>query len=1311
MSSLQQSPSSTSLNPSDSTQQPSRKRQRSRSMQSDTSSSSPKRAMSEGVSHESVRSPNPDQMSHLTLADTNQDIDAYMAEQGEAEIPPTLSLGPPEDNATWETMPASDKWSWVKEEKGKSLKEGDTWYLVAQEWWKRWARACGGLVDKQDPVPESEVGPVDNSPLFDPSGGLKPGVIEGVDYELVPSEVWIRFISWYGAAAQPLPRRVIDRGIFSSMTVVELYPPQIKVLRLCREAPQDSTAGQLHPRIEVSAGETVKDLCTKVANAVKIGQTLDTPYRVWRPTTIPEDWKSIDFPATSLKEADAKIIDESDEKLSTLNIEVDDAFVVEFKQANGWLVDATDKKEPGSEAPKPLFKSQDAFFNRFMTTVGSKTPAKTESTFSSGFNAAKTPFSLNKSYSKSLEPGALGLGNMGNTCFMNSALQCLAHTKELTEYFINGVFKTELNRDNPLGMQGAIAEVFGSLLERIWASSGTSTSYSPREFKQTLQRFAPQFSGYQQHDSQELVAFLLDGLHEDLNRVLKKPYVEKPDWEGGGDLELVQLATKSWDGYMLRNDSVIVDLFQGQYQSTLVCPECSKISITFDPFMYLTLPIPVQKKWKHTIYFIPWDLEERHIKVPIEINRDASFKDLRALFGRWVEAVPENLLMLEIFHHKFYKVLEDHLPVTEMGESDTIVCFELPCNARMSRTYKKKEDDPFIVPLFLCDAKSRNTFSSYGVKSVQLFGYPCIVVVDKEQAKSEDAIYDAVVGRLQRWTVNANHLYDWEVGPDSEDAALPIPIRGLPPMESLTEITPDGEVVNVDPPAEETDIVDEKNMLVDEEEAVPTTESNPRPYRTKKDVFNLKIYTNQKEYGAGYSMYAKSEEWATWAQRKEEQSKQPVLLRELDALYAEFDENMKAYFFGEPRHFENARWDQWEDYVHPELEAMKKNESAKKKQGISLQDCLDEFVKEEQLGEDDLWYCPSCKKHQQATKKFDLWKAPDILVVHLKRFSNNRTLRDKIDTFVDFPIDGLDLSDKVGERLVAERLKKDGIELEELKSVNLDEPLVYDLFGVDEHMGGLGGGHYRAYASNHLNGKWYHFDDAYVTTAKAENAVNASAYLLFYRRRSSQPLGGENYQKAMEKKPDAEDEKPAESSSIAIADDSGLPTPPSDGEGPFIGPLDRLSPSSSSRPLADYWNHDSIDPIHLSDDEPPPFEDAHSDPLIPDTYESFSYDSSRMLMMSNYRRESPSSSNEADDGDGTEGLWSSRLAERFDDSSPVPEWEDDKYSTTHLPSPSRSGSSRTTPFEDEIKDVDLDSGDDELADKEDGDQKDTLKQT
>lgn len=49
---------------------------------------------------------------------------------------------------------------------------------------------------------------------------------------------------------------------------------------------------------------------------------------------------------------------------------------------------------------------------------------------------------------------------------------------------------------------------------------------SPRGFKAQLAKYAPQFQGYAQHDSQELLGYLLDGLHEDLNRVKKKPYVE-----------------------------------------------------------------------------------------------------------------------------------------------------------------------------------------------------------------------------------------------------------------------------------------------------------------------------------------------------------------------------------------------------------------------------------------------------------------------------------------------------------------------------------------------------------------------------------------------------------------------------------------------------------------------------------------------------------------------------------------------------------------------------------------------------------------
>ena len=103
------------------------------------------------------------------------------------------------------------------------------------------------------------------------------------------------------------------------------------------------------------------------------------------------------------------------------------------------------------------------------------------------------------------------------------------------------------------------------------------------------------FKGYHQHDSSEFITFLLDGLHEDLNRVLVKPYVESPDSEGKSDFEVAKL---SWEGFTQRNRSIIVDLMYGQYKSTLKCPNanCERISITFDPFLMVSLSVPSTKK-------------------------------------------------------------------------------------------------------------------------------------------------------------------------------------------------------------------------------------------------------------------------------------------------------------------------------------------------------------------------------------------------------------------------------------------------------------------------------------------------------------------------------------------------------------------------------------------------------------------------------------------------------------------------------------------------------------------------------------------
>ncbi len=78
---------------------------------------------------------------------------------------------------------------------------------------------------------------------------------------------------------------------------------------------------------------------------------------------------------------------------------------------------------------------------------------------------------------------------------------------------------------------------------------------------------------------------------------------------------------------------------------------------------------------------------------------------------------------------------------------------------------------------------------------------------------------------------------------------------------------------------------------------------------------------------------------------------------------------------------------------------------------VPLSTCIDLFTEEEKLSPDDAWYCGNCKEHVEATKKFDLWRLPQVLVIHMKRFSYKKKYwREKLETFVDYPLYGLDLT-------------------------------------------------------------------------------------------------------------------------------------------------------------------------------------------------------------------------------------------------------------------------------------------------------------
>jgi hypothetical protein len=204
--------------------------------------------------------------------------------------------------------------------------------------------------------------------------------------------------------------------------------------------------------------------------------------------------------------------------------------------------------------------------------------------------------------------GVVGLTNLGNTCYMNSALQCLSNTPTLVTYFCKlALFKEELNTDNALASKNSqIVVFFAKFLHNMWNTKkgAVHNVFTPAELKRAISSENELFKGYAQHDSNELVQFLLDQLHEDLNRVKKKPIIEEELESKLQNLSDVALASYFREVHLERNQSVINDLMSGQFKSTIVCQQCKTPSRKFQSF--LTLPVQVTSQtFDLTFHFFP----------------------------------------------------------------------------------------------------------------------------------------------------------------------------------------------------------------------------------------------------------------------------------------------------------------------------------------------------------------------------------------------------------------------------------------------------------------------------------------------------------------------------------------------------------------------------------------------------------------------------------------------------------------------------------------------------------------------------------
>jgi hypothetical protein len=267
---------------------------------------------------------------------------------------------------------------------------------------------------------------------------------------------------------------------------------------------------------------------------------------------------------------------------------------------------------------------------------------------------ADSPEAGHPSTTSVVQKGLCGLQNLGNTCFMNSTLQCLSNTPYfIANYFLNNAHLPEINKSNALGHKGLLAMEFATLVREMW--SGQYRAIAPTKFKRVISDFAPQFDGYQQHDSHELLAFLLDGLHEDLNRVLKK--VPTPPVESNGRSDSI-VVRESWSVYKVRNQSIVVDLFMGMLKSTVICPEasCGRVSITFDPFRYLTVPLPQFTDRQFIITFCTMS-SAALVNYGIILPDHASVGQLKEKLAQLCGIAVHKLLICDVHKSKLYRVL------------------------------------------------------------------------------------------------------------------------------------------------------------------------------------------------------------------------------------------------------------------------------------------------------------------------------------------------------------------------------------------------------------------------------------------------------------------------------------------------------------------------------------------------------------------------------------------------------------------------------------------------------------------------------
>ena len=672
----------------------------------------------------------------------------------------------------------------------------------------------------------------------------------------------------------------------------------------------------------------------------------------------------------------------------------------------------------------------------------------------------KTPLSLytrrvidisniSKFLTKESTHGLCGGKNLGNTCFMNSSIACISNCTELTYYFLSGDYIKDINKENKLGMGGKLAMSWGALLQQYWVEK--TRVGNPAEFKKTLGDKVKMFRGFGQQDSNEFMNFFIDYLNEDLNGTTQKPYIELDSKKEDESDE--ECSKRFWESNLTRNDSVITDLFCGQYKSTIVCPDCGNINITFDPFNTLTLSLvnksnesdKANEDYEYLdefhIFYVPKYSIRKPVRIIIKnIIKNANLDELFKALGNKRDFIYKDLIN-ELFYIKISKSklvdfiediseIEDHTDdfIFSYDVLDELENIKIPI-------YFKNSEFPRVV-----SGTEDMTLEELRKKiylNIRKYIYSPLVSI--EEQKDKDILSQEIQNYLHNMNIKDDKIiqmiedeYKTLFNPENKDEKIKNNINNflndIPFNIYLQEKNSDKKIV----------IIDKNNFFKISEEL-----SNLLGINSFEDTFSEKL----------------------------------SLLDNYE-IYVDFNTNSK--YINNKEMKLNSCLVYKTDFKNVKIKKKKnnKNISASNHSTITLGDCLKNFSKEEKLEAGNEWYCPKCKKHTLATKKMELYYLPKILIICFKRFMRESYRWRKNEQLVDFPINNLNMGDYMI-----------GPDKDHSK---------YNLFAVSQHYGSTAFGHYTAVCKNF--NKWYSYNDSSVHPCSENDARSSAAYVLFYRR-------------------------------------------------------------------------------------------------------------------------------------------------------------------------------------------------------------------